>query len=100
MFIFIARALCKLDSGVALIALYDRLLQEKRDREGRRGHGISICGLQSRGRARGWKSRDSRLEEEDLFNTLLSIESKTDFATGVMAPKMDVTMNSFLAELH
>lgn len=79
------------------MALSDRLLQEKLDKESRGGRNSGLWGSRSRKRARGREARVSLLEDEDVPNSCPSIESERGVATGVMAPEIDVSMSAPLA---
>lgn len=54
--VFIERAHCTRDSGVAHIASSDRQLREQRDQEGHNSHGRNVCRSRTCGSERGRKA--------------------------------------------
>lgn len=94
---FIERALRKWNSCSAQITPSDSPLQEQCDDEGRGDRGRGSWGLWSRGRGRECGARVFRLVGEGAPNSCPSIESGRSITTGVMAPEIDVRMDSSLA---
>lgn len=86
-------ALRKRDSGVAQIASFDRLLREQRD-QGRGGCKSGFVWPQCREIARGRGAQVSRQENEGASSSCPSFEFGKGFATGSIAPGIDVSMNS------
>lgn len=75
----------------------NRPFREQHDQEGRISRKCGFHEVRSRGRARGHGSRVSRLDNKGVTNSCHNIESERGLAIGVMGPKTDVSIVSFLA---